>query len=315
MARAGGSDPKAPGERSLRPPGPKRLQELLREHFREIEERYEEEFPRLEVGLTTGFPELDVACGGLHPGRLVLLVGRPGSGKTTVASAVARRFARETGLGVVFFSLQSDRGELLHRLMAAEGRVSHRRLATDLEDDDWPKLTRAAGALAPLPLYVDDRPELRPEEIDQAVAGLAAEVPVRLAVVDHLALLGGGARFGPVQAGARAAVQYLARVARERDVCMLLVAELTGSPASLEDTRPSVSHLAYLGLSGRETGAVWLLDRSSEPAAGPREEGLVRVETFVPGTGLRGQASLVLCPETLEARGMLPFEADKRLAH
>lgn len=277
-----------------------RLKDLLRETFQNIEELYEGlSFRR--GALSTGCPGLDAASGGLVRGELTLVAGRPASGKTSLAVSAARSAALE-GRAVLFASLQWPRTDFAFRMMALEAEVELEGLLGDrLEDDDWPKLTRAAGVLADAPLHVEDANPARFQDVKRWAEARIAKGALDLVVVDHLGRLGDGS-----PAALRGDAQRLRALARAFGVPVLVTVELGPSVDARPDGRPLLGDLEDVGLSASDADGVWLVSR---PAPRGGSQGAVCVAARRAG-GYTRHVELLRCGPGLRFVGAAEVAAD-----
>ncbi|HEY8368888.1 MAG TPA: replicative DNA helicase, partial [Thermodesulfobacteriota bacterium] len=223
--------------------------DLVREAFRVIEERAEAGNPT--TGVPTGFRDLDDMTGGLQPGDLVIIAGRPAMGKTAFALNLAAHVALRERRGVAVFSLEMSREQLVMRMLCAEAKVDAGRLRSGfLSERDWRELTRHAGRLSEAPLFIDDTPALTVLEMRAKARRLTAERPLGLLVVDYLQLM-----RGPDQGGERREQEIseisrgLKALAKELSVPVVALSQLNRGLEMRDEKRPKLSDL-------RESGAI-----------------------------------------------------------
>ena len=143
-------------------------------------------------GIGTGFIDLDDITSGIQKGDLILLAAAPGAGKTSLALALARNAAVETGIGVAIFSPRTSRMELARRLLSAEAQVDlHKLCSGRLRDDQLVHLRSAAERLAGIPVYIDDTPRISITEIRAKARRLHREHGIGLIFVNSLEMMGG----------------------------------------------------------------------------------------------------------------------------
>ncbi|HWP34316.1 MAG TPA: replicative DNA helicase [Thermodesulfobacteriota bacterium] len=223
--------------------------DLVREAFRVVEARAETGVTT--TGVPTGFAELDEMTGGLQPGDLVVIAGRPSMGKTAFALNLAAHAALRARLGVAIFSLEMSREQLVIRLLCAEAKVDASRLRVGaLSERDWRELTRAASRLSEAALYIDDTPGLSVLEMRAKARRLMAERPLSLLIVDYLQLMRGSGR------GAERREQEISEISRglkalakELDLPVIALSQLNRSLELRDEKRPRLADL-------RESGAI-----------------------------------------------------------
>jgi len=131
-----------------------KVKDILHDTFKKIEELYERK--DLVTGVPSGYHELDQVTAGFQPSDLIIVAGRPGMGKTSFVLNIAQYAGIEAGITSAVFSLEMSKEQLVLRLLCSEARIDSQRLRKgQLRDSDWPKLTRAAGALASYDVYLD----------------------------------------------------------------------------------------------------------------------------------------------------------------
>jgi replicative DNA helicase len=218
-------------------------------------------------GITTGFEGLNAKIGGLHKSDLIIVAGRPGMGKsalaTNIAFAAAQRSLREiedgieqgkgAGAGVALFSLEMSADQLATRILAEQSGISSENLRMGkISQQEFRHLARAAGELQALPLYIDDTPALTIAALRARARRLKRQKNIGMVVVDYLQLLQGTGRNG----GNDNRVQEISEISRglkqlakELDVPVIGLSQLSRAVEQREDKRPQLSDL-------RESGSI-----------------------------------------------------------
>ena len=218
-------------------------------------------------GITTGLTDLNTRMGGLHRSDLIILAGRPGMGKTSLATnmafAAATRFLqdqadgidpdRSAGAPVAFFSLEMSADQLATRILAEQSEVSGEQIRSGkIQAQEFKKLARAAGELTSLPLYIDDTPALTIAALRARARRLKRQKGISMVVVDYLQLLQG---TGKGSAGDNRVQEIseisrgLKQLAKELHVPVLALSQLSRAVEQREDKRPQLSDL-------RESGSI-----------------------------------------------------------
>lgn len=204
------------------------------------------------TGIATGFYDLDKLTAGLQPGQLVVVAARPAMGKSTLVTNMAQHVALHEKKPVALFSLEMGEQEIMMRLLSAQAGVRSERLrnAATLEDDDWMKISRALGIFAGAPMYIDDTPGINVMEIRAKCRRLHAKTGgLGMVVVDYLQLMESHkANDGRVQEVAEFS-RGLKVLAKELDVPVIALSQLSRKPEERENKRPLLSDL-------RESGAI-----------------------------------------------------------
>lgn len=213
-------------------------------------------------GIPTGFSDLDRLLNGLHAGQLVVMAGRPGLGKSTLALDVARNAAVNHGHAAAIFSLEMSKIEIVMRVLSAESRVPLAALRSGrLGDDDWMRLARRMGDIGDAPLYVDDSPNLNLMEIRAKARRLRQRHDLKLIVVDYLQLMTSPKRTESRQQEVSELSRGLKLLAKEIGCPVIAVSQLNRGPEMRQDKRPMLSDLRESGAIEQDADVVILLHR------------------------------------------------------
>ena len=238
--------------------------------------------------LPTGFAALDRLLGGLRPGEMQIVAGRPGMGKTAFLLSVARHIALAQNSRVLFFSLEMDGAPLAQRLAAQQSGIEAVRLRDGLwAPDEQPGLARTVQALHDLPILIDETPALSVQQLAQRCQRRS---DLGLVVVDYLQLLSGGGRFDNRTQEVGQVARQLKTLARELHVPLLAAAQLSRAVEQRLDRRPLLSDLRESGSIEQEADAVIFLHRAEGAP-------LVEVSLAKHRNGSVGTAQLRFRPE------------------
>jgi len=199
----------------------------------------------------SGFIGLDEFLGGFQPSDLIIIAGRPSLGKTSLALSITRNAAVEQGACVALFSMEMAREPLVLRLLASESGVNSRRvrLGVHLNEGEEKRIMEATGLLSEAPIYIDDSPQLRVVEMRGKARRLHYERGINLIIVDYLQLMEGeGRRENRVQESSYIS-RSLQALARELNVPVLAVSQLSRAVEWRASHMPQLSDL-------RESGAI-----------------------------------------------------------
>ncbi|MGI8610997.1 MAG: replicative DNA helicase [Sphingomicrobium sp.] len=217
-------------------------------------------------GITTGLDSLNSKIGGLHPSDLIIIAGRPGMGKsslaTNIAFAAAQRFLRDSedgiepgkgaGSAVALFSLEMSADQLATRVLAEQSGISSENLRMGkISKQEFRQLARAAGELQSLPLYIDDTPGLTIAALRARARRLKRQKGIGMVIIDYLQLLQGTGRNSNenrVQEISEIS-RGLKQLAKELDMPVVGLSQLSRAVESREDKRPQLSDL-------RESGSI-----------------------------------------------------------
>ncbi|HEY2087877.1 MAG TPA: DnaB-like helicase C-terminal domain-containing protein [Mycobacterium sp.] len=225
----------------------------------EVLERLESE---PNPGLPTGIADLDAVIGGLRPGELIVVGGRPSMGKSILGLEFAEHASARLGLPVLLASLEMSKEEVMHRRIARRAKVSLERLTRhSLEESDWQKVNAAHAVLAGSPLLIDDRAEQSLTHIRGRLRAMErAGAAARLVVIDYLGLMAKpNAESHQVSVAALSAGAK--RLAREQEIPVVLVAQLNRMPEGRSDKRPALADLRDSGQIEADADMVLLVHR------------------------------------------------------
>src|SRR5438477_739403 len=225
------------------------IEALLKESFERITALYE---AGAEItGIASGFRDLDRLTSGFQPGNLVIVAARPSMGKSALGLGVATNLAVRHALPIALFTLEMSKAEVTQRLMCSEAKVESQRLRSGkLAADDWPRLTAACDRLAKAPIYVDDTGSITMMEIRSKARRLKSRVPnLGLIVVDYLQLMTSGASVDNRVQEVSQISRSLKILARDLDVPILALSQLSRAVEQRHDKRPILSDL-------RESGSI-----------------------------------------------------------
>lgn len=213
-------------------------------------------------GVPTGFVDLDRLTNGLHNGQLIVIAGRPGTGKSTWGVDVLRHAAIQRDLPGAIFSLEMGRTEITMRILAAEARVPLSRIRTGgLNDDDWNKLAKRMGEVSSAPLFIDDSPNLNMMEIRAKARRLKQRHDLRVVMVDYMQLMSSARKVENRQQEVAEISRSLKLLAKELSVPIIAVSQLNRSPEQRTDKRPQLSDLRESGSIEQDADIVILLHR------------------------------------------------------
>jgi replicative DNA helicase len=223
------------------------IETLLKESFERITHLYE---AGVEItGVPSGFRELDKLTSGFQPGNLVILAARPSMGKSALGLCAAANLGVRTNTPVALFTLEMSKAEVTQRLMCSEAKVESQRLRSGrLAQDDWPRLTAACDKLTKAPIYVDDTGSITMMELRSKARRLKSREPnLGLIVVDYLQLMTTGASVENRVQEVSQISRQLKVLARDLDVPILALSQLSRAVEQRHDKRPILSDLRESG--------------------------------------------------------------------
>ncbi len=200
------------------------------------------------TGVPTGFIDLDRQLAGLQPSNLVIIGGRPGTGKTSFALGIAAHAALEARTPVLVFSLEMSHRELTQRLLCSEARVDATRMRNGkLLESDWPKISHAVGRLGEAPIFIDDNPHLTVMEIRAKARRLKSREGLGMIVIDYMQLMSGRSNAENRQVEVSEMSRGLKILARELNVPVIALSQLSRNLESRADKRPVLADLRESG--------------------------------------------------------------------
>ncbi|EKD32777.1 MAG: hypothetical protein ACD_76C00149G0008 [uncultured bacterium] len=226
------------------------IKNVLQEAFERIDELHRER-GKLR-GIPTGYVELDNLLGGLQKSDLVVLAARPSVGKTSLALDIARNVGVKAKIPIALFSLEMSKEQLVDRMISAEANVDLWKLRTgNLSDreDDFPRIGHALGVLSEAPIYIDDTPGNTVLQIRTKARRLHSEHGLGLIIIDYLQLMESRKSIDNRVQEVAEMTRALKQVARELDVPVLALSQLS---RAVEMSKPAIPKLSHL----RESGSI-----------------------------------------------------------
>jgi len=262
------------------------IKSILWPTFERIEEL--QRSPGSVTGVASGFPDLDNMTAGFQRGDLIVVAGRPSMGKTALALNFAQHAAIDGEVPVAVFSLEMSKEALVQRMLCAEGRVDSGRLRRGrLRDDEYTRLATAAGHLNTAPIWIDDTPAISPLELRAKARRLAADTDLGLLLVDYMQLMSGPRNVENRQQEISAISRSLKAIAKELNLPVIALSQLSRGPEQRTDKRPLLSDL-------RESGAI---EQDADLVMFVYREEVYRKESDMfdeQGESLEGKAELIV---------------------
>jgi replicative DNA helicase len=237
------------------------IEELLKESFERITQLYEagEEI----TGVASGYRELDRLTSGFQPGNLIIVAARPSMGKSALSLCMCANLAVRKQTPVALFTLEMSKAEVTQRLMCSEAKVESQRLRSGkLATDDWPRLTAACDKLAKAPIYVDDTGSMTIMGIRAKARRLKSKEPsLGLIVVDYLQLMSSDSNYENRVQEVSQISRQLKVLARELDLPIIAMSQLSRAVEQRHDKRPILSDLRESGSLEQDSDLVAFIYR------------------------------------------------------
>jgi replicative DNA helicase len=252
------------------------------------------------TGVETGFEDLDRLTTGFHKSDLVILAARPAMGKTAMALNAIWHAAGEKKMPVAIFSLEMSKEQLVQRLISQTTRIPAQVLRSgNVKAEDWPKLVRGVAEVSRAPIWIDDTAGVTLMEIRAKVRRLSSqlksadETPLSLVVVDYLQLMiGQGNRQENRQQEIAEISRGLKVLARDLDVPVLAIAQLSRAVESRHDKRPMLSDLRDSGAIEQDADMVMFLYRDEYYNPDSDDKGIAEVIVGKHRNGPTGKVQL-----------------------
>lgn len=227
------------------------------------------------TGVSTGFVDLDRMTTGLHGGQLIIVAGRPGSGKTSFAMNIAEHVAVHDALPVAIFSMEMGGDQLFNRIISSMGRLDQQKLRRgQLNPEELSRFIEVSKQLAQSPLFVDETPGLNPIELRARCRRLHRKVgQLSLVVVDYLQLMSStGGRANESRANEVSEIsRALKSLARELNCPVIALSQLNRNVEQRQDKRPMMSDLRESGAIEQDADVILFIHRDKRSDESPNE--------------------------------------------
>ena len=227
------------------------------------------------TGIPTGFADFDIKTAGLQNSDLIIVAGRPSMGKSAIATSIAEYAAVEEKIPVGFFSLEMSKEQLMQRFLCSQAKVDVHKLRTGfLAPSEWPILTAAAGRLSEAPVFIDDTPAINIFELRAKARRLKAHHNIQLIIVDYLQMIRSVRRGESRQQEISEISRALKALAKEINVPVVAVSQLSRAVEARGDHRPQLSDLRESGAIEQDADVVVLLLREEYYNPTPENKGI-----------------------------------------
>jgi len=254
------------------------LKDLLTESLERLDHLYGK--GETITGVPTGYGELDNLLAGLQPSNLIVVGARPSMGKTAFALGMAAHAAANHGVPVLFFSLEMSHLEIAQRVLAAEARLDITKLRNGrLLDSDWPRISSAIGRIDTAPLFIDDNPNVTVMDIRAKARRMRSSDGIGLVIVDYLQLMTGRTSAENRQVEISEISRGLKILARELEIPVIALSQLSRGLESRADKRPMLADLRESGAIEQDADVVMFVYRD---------------EVYNPESADRGTAEIVI---------------------
>ncbi len=250
------------------------------------------------TGIATGFIDLDYKTAGMQPADLILIAARPSMGKTAFALNIAQYVAFKSNEAIAIFSLEMSREQLVNRLFSLESRVDSQHIRTgNLSDREWEDLIEGAGIVGKSQLIIDDTPGIGISELRSKCRKLKMEHNIKMVVIDYLQLMSGSGKTDSRQQEVSEISRALKALAREINVPVIALSQLSRAVEQRPDHRPMLSDLRESGAIEQDADVVMFLYRDDYYHKDTEKKGIAEVIIAKQRNGPIGTVELAWLPD------------------
>jgi replicative DNA helicase len=251
------------------------------------------------TGVATGFIDLDYKTAGLQPSDLILVAARPSMGKTALVLNIAQHVAFHDKKTVAIFSLEMSKEQLVNRMFSLETHIDAQKLRTGtLKDEEWNTLLEGASVIGKSNLIIDDTPSISVSELRSKCRKIKLEHPdFSLIIIDYLQLMSGSGRAESHQLEIAEISRNLKAVARELEVPVVALSQLSRAVESRPDKRPMMSDLRDSGAIEQDADVVMFIYRDDYYNKDSDKKGIAEIIIAKQRNGPIGTVDLAWMPE------------------
>ena len=250
------------------------------------------------TGVPTGFIDLDYRTAGMQPSDLILIAARPSMGKTALALNIAQYVAFKKNLPVAIFSLEMSKEQLVNRMFSLESSVDAQKLRTgQLNDQEWERLIESAGIIGKSNLIIDDTPGISVAELRSKCRKYKLEQNLSMIIIDYLQLMTGSGRTDSRQQEISDISRSLKAIARELNVPLIALSQLSRAVEQRPDHRPMLSDLRESGAIEQDADVVMFIYRDDYYNHDTDKKGISEIIIAKQRNGPIGTVELAWLPE------------------
>ena len=251
------------------------------------------------TGLTSGFIDLDRMTSGWQKSDFIILAARPAMGKTAFALNMAQNAALLTNQPVAIFSLEMSKEQLVNRMISSQAEIDQQVLRNGrIFGEDWIRLVNAIAPLGEAPIYIDDTPAISVREVRAKARRLKTEQGLALLIIDYLQLMGSTGRVESRQQEVSQISRSLKALARELDIPIIALSQLSRSVEQGQEKKPSLSHLRESGSLEQDADIVMFIYRD---------------EYYNENSEKKGQAEIIIAKHRNGATGSVDLSFRKEI--
>ncbi len=249
------------------------------------------------TGIPTGFVDLDYKTSGMQPSDLVLIAARPSMGKTAFVLNIAQHMAFKNDVTVAIFSLEMSKEQLVNRLFSLESKVDSQSIRTgNLSDEDWAKLIEGAGIIGKSNLIIDDTPGISVGELRSKCRKYKLEHNLGIIIIDYLQLMTGSKKSDSRQQEISDISRSLKEIARELNVPVIALSQLSRAVEQRPEHRPMLSDLRESGAIEQDADVVMFIYRDDYYNKDTEKKNIAEIIIAKQRNGPIGTVELVWLP-------------------
>ena len=249
------------------------------------------------TGIPTGFIDLDYKMSGFQPSDLILVAARPSMGKTAFVLNIAQYMAFHNDVTAAIFSLEMSKEQLVNRLLALESKVDSQNIRTgNLEDEEWAKLIEGANIIGKSNLIIDDKPGISISELRSKCRKYKMEHNLGIIFIDYLQLMTGSGRSESRQQEISEISRSLKALARELNVPVVALSQLSRAVEQRPDHRPMLSDLRESGAIEQDADVVMFIYRDDYYNKDSENKNIAEIIIAKQRNGPIGTVNLVWLP-------------------
>lgn len=272
------------------------IKELITDSYEKIEDLYHRE--EFITGVPSGFDEFDEITTGFQPSEFIVIAGRPGMGKTAFCMSIAQYASISKNIPVAIFSLEMSKSQLVQRMLCSEARIDAQNLRKGrLVEKDWAPLSMAAGRLASANIFIDDTAGITCLEIKAKARRLKAQYNLGLVIIDYLQLISSSGRTENRQQEISEISRSLKGLARELNVPVIAVSQLSRAVEQRIERRPRLSDLRESGAIEQDADLVVFIYREEYYKPKTEKKGIAEVIISKQRNGPTGKVELTFVRE------------------
>ena len=257
------------------------------------------------TGISTGFSDLDFYTAGFHPSELILIAARPAMGKTAFALNIALHAATRLKKSVALFSLEMSKEQLMLRLLAMESNVNSQNLRTgNLSDKDWSKIMEGADPLGNSRMFIDDTGSISIAELSSKCRKIKMEKGLDLIVIDYLQLMSGSGKTDSRQQEVSEISRSLKALARELEVPVVALSQLSRKVEDRPDHKPMLSDLRESGSIEQDADLVMFIYRDDYYNKDTNKPNIAEIIIAKQRSGSVGNIELAWIPEYTQFKNL-----------